>query len=219
MKRVPELELMDGVAQAQAYAYADFSEPHESFIDKFIERFPRCVPRRVVDLGCGPADISVRFARAFPECALLGVDGARAMLKFAHEAVERAALGKRIQLRWMRLPATEEVHDSFDTVISNSLLHHLADPMVLWRSVKKFGGASAAVFIMDLNRPNSRTSAAQLVAQYSGGEPEILRRDFLNSLLAAYRPEEIEEQLKQAELRFKVEVVSDRHVVIYGNLP
>ena len=141
------------------------------------------------------------------------------MLKFAQEAVERAALGKRIQLRWIRLRGTEEVDDSFDTVISNSLLHHLADPMVLWHCVKQFGGAGAAVFIMDLNRPNSQTSAAQLVTQYSGGEPEILRRDFFNSLLASYRPEEIEEQLKQAELPFKVEVVSDRHVVIYGNLP
>lgn len=219
MERVPEPELMDDATQARAYANADFSEPHQAFVNNFIARFPHSAPQRVIDLGCGSADISLRFAQAFTGCTLLGIDGSGAMLKLAQEAVARAGLGKRIQLRWMKLPATNDFRELFDTVISNSLLHHLNDPKVLWESVKKFGLAGAAVFIMDLIRPKSLTLTEQLVMRYCGGEPEILRRDFYNSLCAAYRPEEIRKLLEQARLPFEVEVVSDRHMIIYGNLP
>ena len=51
--------------------------------------------------------------------------------------------------------------------------------------------------------------------RYSRDEPEVLRRDFYNSLLAAYRPEEVREQLDRAGLkRLRVEAVSDRHWLV-----
>jgi hypothetical protein len=57
------------------------------------------------------------------------------------------------------------------------------------------------------------------VDEYAGTEPEILKRDFFNSLLAAFRPEEIMEQLAQAGLApFRVEAVGDRHIIVYGNM-
>ena len=219
MERVPEPELMDDAAQARAYADADFSAPHQAFVDNFKERFSQWLPRRVVDLGCGPADVGVRFVRAFPGCTLLGVDAAEAMLNLAAQRIQRVGLEKQIRLRRTRLTGAEGVPETFDTVISNSLLHHLDDPMVLWRCVKNFGASGSAVFVTDLVRPTSRDAAAQLVASYSGGEPEILQRDFFNSLLAAYRPQEIEEQLEGAQLPLAVESVSDRHVAVYGFLP
>ncbi len=55
--------------------------------------------------------------------------------------------------------------------------------------------------------------------RYSGGEPEILRRDFLNSLLASFTPAEIESQLRTAGLpELVVNVVSDRHLVVCGTI-
>jgi hypothetical protein len=68
---------------------------------------------------------------------------------------------------------------------------------------------------MDLMRPGSSSEAAALVDEYSRGEPEVLRRDFHNSLLAAYRPEEIRQQLIDAKLaHLQVQVVSDRHWLV-----
>jgi 2-polyprenyl-3-methyl-5-hydroxy-6-metoxy-1,4-benzoquinol methylase len=105
-------------------------------------------------------------------------------------------------------------------VISNSLLHHLADPQVLWRTVVDCAEPGAAVFIMDLRRPDAREQAGRLVQEYSGNEPEVLRRDFFNSLLAAYRLEEIAAQLARVNLScLQVEAVGDRHVVVHGHLP
>jgi SAM-dependent methyltransferase len=84
MQRVPEPELMREDLQAKAYAEADFEEPHSNFIKLFQQNFPRVnIKGFVLDLGCGPGDISIRFARAFPKCAVHGVDGSEAMLKGA----------------------------------------------------------------------------------------------------------------------------------------
>ena len=69
---------------------------------------------------------------------------------------------------------------------------------------------------MDLVRPESRDEAEELVERYAANESRVLRTDFFNSLLAAYRLEEIEQQLQGfRRVSFAVEMVSDRHVMIW----
>ena len=219
MERIPEPELMDDPAQAYAYANADFSEPHQAFVERFTQCFPGHAPRRVLDLGCGAADITIRFARAYADCELTGVDGAPAMLELAREAVAHAGLERRVRLKEAHLPAGALPHRAFDTLISNSLLHHLHDPQVLWRALMDHAAARAAIFVMDLRRPDTRAQACHLVDAYAGTEPEILKRDFFNSLLAAYRPEEVAAQLAQAgHSGLQVEAVGDRHLIVHGHL-
>ncbi len=220
MDRIPEPELMDEVEQARAYAAGDFSEPHQAFIEHFHQRFAGFSPKQVLDLGCGPADISIRFARAYPQCALTGVDGAAAMLALGRDAVIADGLQSRVELIQLYLPGSLANAGSFDTVISNSLLHHLADPMVLWDAVRANAADQAVVFIMDLLRPDSQSTAHELVERYASDEIEVLKHDFFNSLLAAYRPEEIEIQLRQSGLlgHLQIEQVSDRHFIVWGRL-
>lgn len=221
MQRIPEPELMDEEEQARAYSQADFSEPHEHFVALFREAFPGLEPAgAVLDLGCGPADVAIRFARAFPECRIDGVDGAPAMLRFGRAAVRRAGLDGRIRLIEGYLPGAALPLKHYEAVISNSLLHHLADPAVLWDSIKRWGRPGAPVFVMDLRRPDDPEQTERLVRQYAENEPEILRRDFHHSLRAAYRPEEVREQLRAAGLAgLDLRIVSDRHCVVFGYLP
>ena len=219
MERIPEPELMDDPEQARAYAGADFSEPHQAFVERFAQCFPHYRPRRALDIGCGAADITIRFARAHSECDVTGVDGAPAMSALATEMIARAQLDRLVHLRATRLPDKTLPQHDCDTLIGNSLLHHPADPQALWRTVADCAEPGAAVFIMDLRRPDTREQADRLVEEYSGAELEVLKRDFFNSLLAAYRPDEIAAQLARAALsRLRVEAVGDRHVAVYGLL-
>jgi ubiquinone/menaquinone biosynthesis C-methylase UbiE len=218
MERVPEPELMDDPAQALAYATADFSEPHEAFVRHFQRLFPEFKRGRVLDLGCGAADITIRFARAYPAARLDGVDGARAMLRHARKAVAKAQLEPRVALRLLQLPAAG-LDNGYDAVISNSLLHHLAQPATLWQAVARAGRPGAAVLVMDLLRPDSREAASELVRLHAGDAPPVLARDFMNSLLAAYRPEEVARQLGASGLEaLDVAVVSDRHWLVWGHV-
>ncbi|MDP1680267.1 MAG: class I SAM-dependent methyltransferase [Burkholderiales bacterium] len=217
MQRIPEPELMTDPAQAQAYAEADFSAPHDAFVVHFAARFPDFKAGRVLDLGCGAADVTLRFARAYPDAEIVGIDGAEAMLTLGYAAITRVHCADRITLHCMCLPDSSVAHQAFDAVISNSLLHHLSAPDVLWQTIQHAAKPGAPVCVMDLLRPHSREEATRLLALHAAGAPEILRRDFFNSLLAAYEIEEVRAQLRAAALpQLQVKPVSDRHMLIFG---
>lgn len=218
MQRIPEPQLMDDFEQARAYALADFEEPHTLFIEELTRRFPgERFDHVVLDLGCGTADITRRFAEAFPQCRLHAIDGAEQMLMFARQTVDFLRLHERIRLFKRLLPAESLPKELYHTVISNSLLHHLDEPMVLWQTINRFAAPGGAIFVMDLMRPASREDAERIVRQYAASEPPVLQQDFFNSLLAAYTPEEVRAQLVAAGLgHLEVGVVSDRHLTVSG---
>jgi SAM-dependent methyltransferase len=226
VQRIPEPELMDTEEQAAAYAAADFAEPHDMFVDRFGRRFPgfpRRAPTaaRVIDLGCGPADVTARFALAYPDVAVLGVDAGPNMLRHARMRLERDGLGGRVTVEERHIPDPGLASlPPFAAVLSNSLLHHLDDPGVLWSTVTATGGPDTAVFVMDLARPVSTDAARKLTDHYAADEPAVLRDDFFHSLCAAYTPEEILAQIEAAGLhdRLTVALVSDRHLTVSGTL-
>lgn len=223
MERTVEPELMDDDAQARAYAGADFAAPHERFVDLLLASWPPArgdVVGPILDLGCGPGDIVVRLARRLPRAVIHGVDGSAAMLKLGHVRVHDEGLAHRVTLVQALLPRDAPPLTAYPVVVSNSLLHHLHDPMVLWNAVKRFGAPGAHVFVMDLMRPGSAAEVDRLVEANTAGEPDVLRHDFRASLCAAFTPMEVRAQLHAAGLAdLRADVVSDRHLTVVGTLP
>lgn len=216
MERVLEPELMDDPAQAQAYAGMDFSVENQGFIDLFREYFPDCSQGLVLDLGCGPGDIPVRFARAFPGCRVIGIDASRPMIALAERMIVEAGLSDRVTVRCERLQDLTGANQA-DAVISNSLLHHLPNPLQFWHKLRSFVKPGSPVLVMDLLRPESPEAAQAIVDHYAAGAPDILRRDFYNSLLAAFTEDEVTAQLAQMNLtRLLLDVPDDRHWVVGG---
>ncbi|MDG2308628.1 MAG: class I SAM-dependent methyltransferase [Candidatus Binatia bacterium] len=217
MERTREPEIMNDATQVDAYADADFSAPHDHFVELFRKRFPHLHPRGILDLGCGPGDISRRVARAFPACHVSGIDGAPAMIAAGRERNRSAGLADRIEFRTGYLPSDDLPEGPFDAIVSNSLLHHLDAPSALWGTLAHGPYTGSAVFVMDLLRPRDSATVRDLVERYARDEPEILKRDFENSLHAAYRVDEVTEQLADAGLsNLTTEVVSDRHFIVHG---
>jgi SAM-dependent methyltransferase len=221
VKRRLEPELMDETQQALAYAQADFSEPNELFLKLLAEMRPGDLAgQKALDLGCGPADIVVRFLKAYPQAHCDALDGSAAMLAHARELLDGLpGIASRCRLLQDVLPSERLPKAGYDLILSNSLLHHLHDPQVLWRTVRESARSGALVLVMDLMRPPSAVWAESLVASYAGDAPEVLKRDFRNSLFAAFEPREVTAQLEEAGLEaLEVRVVSDRHLAIAGRL-
>jgi cyclopropane fatty-acyl-phospholipid synthase-like methyltransferase len=221
VERVTEPELMDEVGQARAYSEADFSDPHQAVVAQFTDHFADfagLVGARVIDLACGPADVTVRLARALPDATFLGVDGAEAMIALGRERLAREGLADRVALERHLLPDPAlGARDPYDAIVCTGALHHFHDPMALWTTVGDVAGKGARVLVQDLTRPDSHATARMLVNRYAAGEPEILRRDYFHSLLAAFTPDEIRAQLHVVGYEhFAVDMVSDRHVVVSG---
>jgi SAM-dependent methyltransferase len=217
MKRVPEPELMDDEQQSIAYAKADFSTSNQFFVDSLVRDFPGHL-RAVVDIGCGPGDVVLRLAKAAPHAAITAIDGSAPMIELARTAARAAGVGDRLTLLNTRIPGPPPAAQSFDAMLSKDLLHHLPDPQVLWREVTRLGRPGAAVYVMDLVRPENEAIAEGMVAGGAGSEDPILQRDFYNSLLAAFTIEEVRSQLAAAGLELTVAPAGVRHMLIRGIL-
>lgn len=233
MERICEPELMDDPHQAQTYALADFEDSDRAFTAHILALLAGRPSGRAVgtilDLGCGPGNISFLLAEALPHTPVLGVDGAGAMLALAEarqgQAPERWA---HLHFHQALLPLTAETlatlaapfDPPYDLIVSNSLLHHLHDPAVLWRTVRALGGPGTLVVVRDLRRPPHARALEALVAHHGAEFPPVLRRDYANSLAAAFLPEEVEAQLAAAQLgTLKVTSVDDRYLDVGGLLP
>ena len=218
MQRILEPELMDGQQQSIAYAQADFSQSNQWYVDRLTAEFPDQL-RNVIDIGCGPADVLIRLARAKPDIRITAIDGSGPMIALAQQRVAAAGLEQQITPRQGYIPGLPLSGHSFDAVLSKDMLHHLPDPAVLWHEAKRLGRPGAAVSVMDLYRPATPENARQIVDDVAANEHPLLKQDFYNSLCAAFSVEEVAEQLSRAGLGLQVAQVSNRHMLITGLLP
>ncbi|NOT21762.1 MAG: methyltransferase domain-containing protein [Nitrospiraceae bacterium] len=216
MKRTLEPELMDDPEQALAYAGADFEQENQGFVDRFREYFPEFTDGHVLDLGCGPGDIPIRLARALSACRIIAVDASGPMIRLADEAVKQAGLADRITFHCERFQAVSLV-EPVDAAVSNSLLHHVPNPLQFWYRLRQLVKRDSPVLVMDLLRPDSPEEAQAIVDRYAAEESEILRRDFYRSLLASFTEDEVAAQLAEMNMsRLVIDVVDDRHWVVSG---
>jgi SAM-dependent methyltransferase len=221
MQRILEPELMDDPAQALAYAQADFSAAHGARVQIFKTLYPQlALDGTALDLGCGSGDVLLRFARAFPRAKFVGLDGSQPMLDLAQRAIDaEPALDGRVSLCFGIIPAGPIPRHPWQLIMSHSLLHQLHKPWVLWQTIKEYGRPGCAVFVADLRRPPSEIEARRVVSVTSKDEPEILQRDFYNSLCAAFEPPEVCGQLEDAGLsQLEVRLHDPFHLSVHGFL-
>ncbi len=221
LARTPEPELMTGAEQARAYACADLSEIHAPLMEYFASSFPHFSGpgRRLLDLGCGAADMTIRFVRAYPGLRAVGVDGSDEMLRWGRRRVAEEGLEPAIALERKMLPDAGLPAAAIDAITANSVLHHLADPHSLWAAIRYSAAPGAVVMVTDLCRPSSSAAARELVERYAAGAHPVLREDFLHSLHAAYTVPEVARQLAAAGL-IELETIrlGELHLVVKGHL-
>jgi len=218
MERVLEPEVMNDPEQVLAYAGADFEQENQGFVDQFFTLYPDLENPHIVDLGCGPGDIPIRVARRHATCRVMGIDASQPMIAYAEQAVQKAGFKDRVQFLCQRFQDVN-LSSRADALISNSLVHHVPNPLRFWYSLKTLLKPGGRVLVMDLLRPESPEVAQTIVEESAANEPERLRQDFFHSLLAAFTEDEVAAQLAELNLsRLMVDVPDDRHWIVYGQV-
>ena len=229
MKRIPEPELMDTEIQAKVYSDADFSSSDEALmkrLKRYISESPINIDNQslIVDLGCGPGNITERLAVYWPNTTVIGIDGAKAMLDIARDRKEGNSADLSLVEYLLSDIATfanglQELESLADVIVTNSFLHHLHDPSVCWKAIKKMSVPGAVVLVRDLRRPISLSQALQLRDQHLPEAPSVLRKDFLASLKAAFSLDEVKKQLEEEGLTcLKVSEVDDFYLEVLGTV-
>ena len=219
IRRVPEEEIMNGREQSRAYASANFSESNKIFIDGLTTEFGDLSDNRILDIGIGDAEIPISIAKNFTGTKIYGIDGSQEMLKHAERKITINNLQERIFLNLTKIQDNPYADIKFDYIISNSVLHHVGCPSFFWGLISKRLSTKGRFFVMDLLRPGSLKEIKILVDKYASNEPEVLKKDFYNSLLASYNIAELEGQLdKYFPKRYSLNIVSDRHFVVFNKM-
>lgn len=218
MSRTQEPEHMTNEEEVN-YANADFEVAHEAFVDYIIKNIDNNegTNLKIADIGCGPGDILVRLRRR-KNWDLYGLDISDQMLDLAKKREKEENLEKNIN--WVNTNSNpEEIENlKFDVVISNSVLHHM-DGIKFWSMVKSISKKGTYIFVRDLRRPDHPYTAMNIMHQYVGSEPDVIRKHYLSSLHSSYTVEEVTEHLKELGITgLKISEVEDRYLDICGRL-
>ena len=220
LERLPEPELMDDAEQVDAYASADWSEAHDRLMRQIVDFFPaESMTGLFLNLGCGPGDDTFRFLRDFPQARVTAIDGAPLMIERAKKDLQARfpEYRERVEFRVAYIPSPDIPASEYAGIISNSLLHHFHNPDQFWAAVREHARPGSRIFIADLRRPTSLQAVDALIDEYAADAPAVLRLDFYNSLRAAFTVEEVEAQLRRADLaNLAVKAVGDRHLIVVG---
>lgn len=211
LTRILEPEVMDSPDDAREYDAMDHSAVNAQFVTDLLPHL-NCSPLQILDLGAGTAQIPIEIARRALYTHITAVDAADSMLAIARTNIAAVNLAARIDpilADAKRLPFAD---NSFPAVISNSILHHIADPQTVLAEAIRVTTRGGLLFHRDLARPSGEAELLQLVASYAGGATPYQRKLFTESLRAALTLEEIRDLVENLTFaRDTVQMTSDRH--------
>lgn len=211
MKRVLEPEVMDSWSEAVEYDSMDFLEVNRAFAEQAIAVLPKS-KGMVLDAGTGTARIPILIAQHKPGWQIIGIDLSENMLKIGESNIKAAAVSNQVELALVDAKKLPYIDGQFDLVISNSIVHHLGDPLPFLCEVKRVLKPGGGIFLRDLQRPKNEADRDRLVEEYAGDCNQHQKQLFRDSLQAAFTLEEVQEMLNQAGLGdVKVYTSSDRH--------
>ena len=105
----------------------------------------------------------------------------------------------------------------FDAVISNSIVHHIAQPRQVLAEMLRVLHPGGLLFVRDLLRPKNVETLEQIVVAYAGDENAHQQQMFRDSLHAALTLDEIRGLLSDLNVPpARAEQTTDRHWTVVG---
>ena len=207
MERILEPEVMDTAEEASSYNSMDHSAVNRVFVDDLLAFFAETAPPLsrsrlmpddeeaqtldILDLGTGTALIVVELCNRVAECRVMAADAAASMLDLALYNIEVSGHRHRIQLDQIDAKGLHYIDGQFGVVMSNSLIHHIPEPLAALKEAVRVTMPGGLLFFRDLLRPATKEQLDHLVQTYAGNEEPFARDMFANSLHAALSLEEI----------------------------
>lgn len=201
---------MDTPEEADGYNAMDHSGPNASFLERLVSLGAF---GRMLDMGTGPGHIPLLGCDIFPDATFVGIDLADHMLRHAHRRLADSRHQDRVEFRRADAKKLEFDDSSFDTVFSNTILHHIPDPRPFLAEARRVLRPGGVLLIRDLFRPSDEETVRRLVRTYAGEETEYNQELFRASLCAAFEPDEFRALADEAGLASAELVIdTDRHM-------
>src|SRR4051794_13272503 len=163
---------------------------------------------RLLDVGCGPATITIGLATRVAPAAVIAVDGAPAAVEAAQRTIVDAESAGTVAAGQLRAELADAYalpfdDDSFDVVHAHQVLQHLARPveaLAEWRRVCRAGGIvavrdadyAAMCWWPQFPELDRWLALYRTAARANHGEPDAGRRLLSWALAAGFAADSIE---------------------------
>ena len=200
LQRKAEPEVMSGQEEVSAYSSAASQRHLDALDNTFVNQvlslgLPEgMLAGLLLDAGCGPGNIALKIARRCPRLSIVGIDRSANMVQAARRSARELGLEKLLFFNQASADQIPFADNAFDVVISNSVLHHLANPSKAFEEMLRVTRPHGAVLVRDLRRP-SRLVFPWHVRWHGRHYSGVMKRLFEDSVRAAYTPGELTDLL------------------------
>jgi ubiquinone/menaquinone biosynthesis C-methylase UbiE len=219
LSRILEIEVMDTPEEALDYDAMDHSAVNRVFVDDLLAAIQETGASSqesgfldFLDLGTGTALIPIELCKSFKHCRVMACDAASHMLDQARYNLAAHDFNDRIELHQVDAKALPFQETKFDVVMSNSIIHHIPEPLAVLREAVRVTRPGGLLFFRDLLRPESKEQLNHLVETYAAGANDHQRQMFADSLHAALLLDQIRDLVASLNFpRESVQQTTDRH--------
>ena len=212
LHRILEPEVMDTLEEAFEYDSMDHSQVNEVFCNDFFAARNLNDGVRILDVGTGTAQIPIAMCKRNIGLKITAIDLAESMLTLGNKNIQTARLEDSItlvQVDSKKMPYSDE---SFDQVISNSIIHHIPNPVECFKEMIRVTKKDGLLFVRDLLRPDSIAELQNIVNLHAGDATPKQKQLFTDSLHASLSLTEVREMVKLFGFEaFTVIQSSNRH--------
>ena len=212
LHRILEPEVMDTIEEAFEYDSMDHSQVNEVFCNDFFAARNLTDGVQILDVGTGTAQIPIAMCKRNSGLKITAIDLAESMLTLGNKNIQTARLEDSITLDQVdskKMPYSDE---SFDQVISNSIIHHIPNPVECFKEMIRVTKKDGLLFVRDLLRPDSIAELQNIVNLHAGDATPKQKQLFTDSLHASLSLAEVREMVKLFGFEaFTVIQSSNRH--------
>ncbi|MSR31001.1 MAG: methyltransferase domain-containing protein [Gemmataceae bacterium] len=191
IQRLLEPEVMDTREEAMDYDSMDHEDVNGVFARDFNDARNPKDGFQLIDLGTGTALIPIQICNRHPSMHITGVDLADSMLDLGRHHVARFALSPRIELCKADAKNLPFPENHFDGAFSNSIAHHIPDPVKVFQEMIRVTKPGGLMFMRDLLRPLTEEALKRIVKLHTNGATDRQKALFAASLHAALTEQEV----------------------------
>lgn len=210
LERVLEPEVMDTEQEATEYDRMDHTEANDAFVERLVALG---ASGSMLDIGTGPGHIPLLVCERIEGATVIGIDLSERMLENAEKHRIESPWSERVSYKHADAKNLAFPDKSFDTVFSNTILHHIPDPLPFLQEARRVLRPGGTLLVRDLTRPDSMERLQELVSLHAAGATPYQRQLFGDSLHAALTPSELHQVAEKAGWKdAEITVDSDRHI-------
>lgn len=202
LPRRPEPEVMSEADEVEAYASAAAQAYLDSMDNTLVDQAVSLgrTSGWLLDIGTGPGGIPLKLARRLPNLRVVGVDFSVNMVRAARRSAAEQDLTERASFPVSDAKRLCFPDACFDLVLSNSVLHHLPDPIPLFNEMARVLKPGGVVLLRDLRRPTRLVFPLHVrwFGRYYSG---LMKKLYEDSVRAAYTGTELADLLRRSALK------------------